>query len=119
MFPDSTSCKQLLVSTEIASQSTKLTYSLESVVHGHHIHERTWTQLMGKESKYKRITAVTQEPWLLLETVLLLSTCHRRLPELCGSFLNTESRGSGRCEITERRKKGNDLEVVCVYNLCS
>ena len=90
-------------------------YFLTGVVRGHHIYQAVWTSS--------------------LEEVLPLSTedgndhdrfavCVKRREEIVGHIPREISRkiwhflrhgGRSTCEITARRKRGNGLEVPCVY----
>ena len=99
---------------EIASFPAEAVYLHESVVRGHHVYKRVWSPAIGEVLKLSR-EEDTHDRFAVCvvkgELIVGLVPC--RLTRTVWHFLGRS--GEATCEVIERRKFGNGLEVPCLY----
>ena len=104
---------------KISDQSAVTTpcLNLESVVRGHHVYKRVWKPAIGEQLKLIREECNEHDPRAvaIVKDERVVGHMPRCIAKTVWFFLRRG--GSGMCEITGRRKKGNGLEVPCVYSL--
>ena len=98
-----------------ATRSGVYQFTLESVVRGHHVYKRIWTPVVGQELQVAVEENNTHDSRAV--AVRKGRTVVGHLPrEVARSvFFFIKRGGTCKCEITGRRKKGNGLEVPCIY----
>ena len=91
------------------------TFSLESVVRGHHVYKRVWTPFIGEQLtlKHEEDNANDWRAVAVIKIDAVVGHFPREIAKTVWFFLKRG--GSGVCEITGRRKKGKWLELPCVY----
>ena len=104
---------------KMSGQSTVTTpcLNLESVVRGHHVYKRVWRPATGEQLKLIREECNEHDPRTvaIMKDERVVGHIPQYIAKTVWFFLRRG--GSGMCEITGRRKKGNGLEVPCVYSL--
>ena len=90
------------------------TFSLESVVCGHHVYKRVWTPFIGEQLTLKHEDNAND--WRAVSVIKIDAVVGHLPREVAKTVLFFLKRGdSGVCAITGRRKKGKGLELPCVY----
>ena len=94
---------------------TAESFTLESVVRGHHIYKRMWTPMLDErlQIEIEKDNRNDARAVAVQKGGMVVGHLPRETVKIVWFFLRRGS--SGWCEITGRRKKGIGLEVPCVY----
>ena len=95
------------------------TYSLDSVIHGHHVFKLMWTPFVGEILSLMQEHDNKHDCFAVAVQLRNNKKTIERVPiKIVKAFWNFLSNGGQiRCDVTSGRKKGKGLEVPCVYHL--
>ena len=91
----------------------------ESVIRGHHVYKRTWNPRIGEMLTVHPEHGNTHDRHAVsvVKDGIIVGHVQRELARYFCFFMVHSGRIT--CEVTGRRKKGNGLEVPCVYTFSS
>ena len=95
----------------IASESAGNLYVMESVVRGHHVYKRIWTPRVGEQLqlKHEEDNSNDVRAVAIAKDGIIVGHLPRELARTVCFF---KRGGTGRCEITGKRKKGKDSKFL-------
>ena len=98
----------------MASQ-TEETFSVVSVVRGHHVYKSVWTPLLGERLLVRPETGNNHDKYTVsvVKHGGIVGHLPRELSRTVWHFILHG--GQVTCEVTGKRKLGNGLEVPCIY----
>ena len=98
----------------MASQ-TEETFSIVSVVRGHHVYKSVWTPLLGERLLVRPETGNNHDKYAVsvVKHGEIVGHLPRELSRTVWHFILHG--GQVTCEVTGKRKLGNGLEVPCIY----
>ena len=90
--------------------------NFESVVRGHHIYKSIWNPAVGErlDVSIERDNAHDRYAVSVQRDSVIVGHVPREVAKVFKAFITHG--GEVACEVTGRRKRGNGLEVPCVYH---
>ena len=94
------------------AEREECTWSLESVIRGHHIYERIWRPLLGAVLTLEVEEGNTHDRFAVRKDTIVFGRVPRKFSRVFWYFLRPG--GTITCEVTGRRKRGKGLEIPCL-----
>ena len=96
------------------SSEEEYEFEKDSVVRGHHVYKDVWTPYLNEELQLQREAGNEhdQHAVAVVKSSTVVGHVPRTISRVCWFFLR---RGQIICRITGHRRRGNGLEVPCVY----